>query len=190
MNRWRWCAGVVAVTAALVSGCSAPATPSPFPPRPLDLGMTGLPACDGVDARSAAELGILDRTPDPIGQGANSCVFRAVGGQFWLLRIQPGIPARRYVPGDPDYLGGQAGFTGQRMTTVEGYGAIESAAEAPSTNYTCTIVVDTDPDASLIVTYEVNSPPARARAVGSRAEGCDRAARVAAMTVTAARARA
>lgn len=190
MTARRWRAAAVLAVAATMSGCGAAAsTPNPFPPRPADLEVTRLPACDAVDPRSSAELGILDRTPDPIGQGANNCVFRAVGGQFWLLRIQPGIPARRYVPGDPDYLGVDAGFTGQRLTTVEGYGAVENASVAPPTNYTCTIVVDADPDTSFLVTYEVNSQPARVRAVGSRAEGCARATRVAAMTVTAARAR-
>ncbi|MBW0102106.1 DUF3558 family protein [Pseudonocardia sp. KRD291] len=181
-------ASVLAV--ALVSGCGAPAAAaSPFPPRPADLEVSRLPACEAVDARSSVELGILERTPDPIGQGANNCVLHGVGGQFWLLRIQPGIPADRYVPGHPDRLGERTGFTGQRITTVEGYGAIENAAQAPPTNYTCTVVVDADPDTSFLVTYEVNSPAARSRAVGSHAEGCDRATRVAAMVIAAARAR-
>lgn len=187
--RWRG-AAVPALAAALVSGCGAPAAVvNPFPPRPEDLRVSRLPACDAVDARSSAELGILDRTPDPIGQGANNCVLHGVGGQFWLLRMQPGIPARHYVPGDPDYLGERAKFTDQRITTVEGYGAIENAAEAPPTNYTCTIIVDADPDTSFQVTYEVNSPQARSRTVGSRAEGCDRATRVAEVVIAEARAR-
>lgn len=178
---------------AVSGGCSradAGGDPAgPFPPRPADLRVSGVPACEAVDGPGAAELGIVDRLPDPRGQGANTCVLSAPDGQTWQVRVQPGIPARQYVPGQEDFLGDSVKFVEQRLRTVDGYGAVENLNEIPASNYTCSVVVDADPDTSFMVGYEFNSQQARTRTVGSREEGCDRAARVASMMIATARAR-
>ncbi len=173
---------------AVLAGCAAPPqVPNPFPPRPADLGVTALRACEAVDARDSALLGITDRTPDPFGQGANNCVLTGPDGQVWTVRIQPGIPARHRVPGDPGYLDGDLRLAGQRVTSVEGYGAVEGVGEGMAPGATCAVVVDTDPDVSLVVTYESYADPAGPPAAGSRDVACARASRVASMVVASAR---
>lgn len=191
MSRRVRVAGAVLLVAAVLGGCGAPgpAQPDPFPPRPENLAVTGLRACDALGVPPPVALGILDRTPDVLNQGANNCVFKAAGGQFWVIRIQPGIQARRYVPGDRDFLGDDVGLVGQRVTTVDGFGAVENVNALPATNYTCSVVVDADPDASFTVGYEVNSQQARSRTVGSREQGCAQASRVASLVIATARAR-
>ncbi|WP_130292086.1 DUF3558 family protein [Pseudonocardia sediminis] len=177
------------VTVLALAGCgSAPEVPSPFPPRPADLRVTGLRACDSVDADDSALLGIVDTTPDPFGQGANNCVLSGPDGQVWTVRIQPGIPARNRVPGDPAYVEGDLKLVGHRVTSVDGYGAVEGVAEESPPGASCALVVDTDPDASFVLTYESYARPAGPPG-GSREAGCARASQVASMVVVSAQER-
>lgn len=175
--------------ALVLSGCGAsPGTPSPFPPRPADLGVTALRACDAVGTRESGPLGIVDRTADPFGQGANNCVLTGPDGQVWTVRIQPGIVARQRVPGDPGFIDRDLELVGQRLTTVEGYGAVEGVGVGAAPGANCAVVVDTDPNASLLVTYESYAHPA-GPAGGSREAACARASRVASMVIASARER-
>lgn len=183
----------VAVLLVLLVGCSriepAAAPVDPFPPRPESLKISTLPACDAVDPRQAAEVDINDRTSDVLKRGENTCSLGAGGRQIWTVRIYPGVPARSYVPGDPNFVGDDLGLVEPRVTTVDGYGAVEVVNGMTASNYNCSVVVDAEPDASFLVSYEVTSQLARTRTVGSRAEGCARASRVASMVIATARSR-
>lgn len=188
-------AGVASMLVLLVLmlGCgrseSAPAPVDPFPPRPEGLRISTLRACDAVGPRQAAEVDIYNRTPDVLQRGENTCSLGAGGRQIWTVRIYPGVSARSYVPGDPNFVGDDLGLVGPRVTTVDGYGAVEVVNGMTASNYNCSVVVDADPDASFLVSYEVSSQLARTRTVGSRAEGCARASRVASMVIATARSR-
>lgn len=186
--------GVVAaalIPALLGVGCartgSAPTAVGSFPSRPADLRIATIPACNTLDQGQSAELDIYNRTADVLNRGENTCSLGAGGGQTWTVRIYPGVSARSYVPGDPTFIGDDIGLVEPRVTTVDGYGAVEAVNGTTASNYNCAIVVDADPDASFVVSYEVDSNLVRSRTVGSRAEGCARASRVASMVIATAR---
>lgn len=184
-------AGMLLAAAALSSGCSGSSSvpDEPFPPRPADLRMTGLLACDTLSDRQADELTIRDREPDILARGENSCSFGVSGARGWDVQMYPGISARSYVPDTPGYRGDEVGIRDPRVVTIAGYGAVELEYGPAEYTSNCSVVVDAAPDASFIVTYSDSSPEARSSTADSRPQRCAQASRAAEMVIATARAR-
>lgn len=175
----------------LLCSCSAgQAVPgAPFPPRPRDIRVADLPACDALNAGQTAALGVRDSSPDVLTRGENSCAFTGDKGEGWTIRMDPGISARIYVPGEPGYGGEEAGIRDSRVVTVAGYGAVELEYGPAEYTYNCSLVVDAAPDTSFLVTYSDSSPDSRLPSADSRPQRCAQAARAAEMVIATARAR-
>lgn len=105
------------------------------------------------------------------------------------MRIDPGVPATSYVPGNPLYFGEEIGIRDPRVVTVAGYGAVELQYGPAEYTSNCSVVVDAAPDASFLITYSDSSPEARSSTADSRPQRCAQAARAAEMVIATARAR-
>lgn len=106
------------------------------------------------------------------------------------MRVNAGVPAATYVPEDPNYQGDQLNYVEPRVTTVAGFGAVEFVNGITASSSDCVLAIDAGPEATLLVNYlDTSSRGTLDRSVGSRAEGCAEASRVAAMVIDTARAR-
>lgn len=184
-------AGVLVAMVGLAA-CSGDTEPpaSPFPPRPTDLKIGQLPPCQALTAGQLEQIDVAD----PLARnrsGPPECRFITSDRRAWLLRINAAVSATVYVPGSPDYVGGQAGWVEPRVTTVAGFGAVEFVNGVTASSSDCVLAVDAGPNVTLLVDYlDTSSRATQDRSVGSRAEGCAQAARVASMVIETARSRA
>ncbi|MBW0101388.1 DUF3558 family protein [Pseudonocardia sp. KRD291] len=161
-----------------------------FPPRPSDLAIANVDPCESLDDKQIAELDVTAPRPNASTPGAPACDFLAADLRFWGIRVTSGVPANAYLPGDPGYQGDQLGYVGPRMTTVDGFGAVEFVNGVTASSSDCVLAVDAAPNVTLLIDYlDTSSRATLDRSVGSRAEGCAQASRVAAMVIETARAR-
>lgn len=162
-----------------------------FPPRPSDLALGEVDPCRALDDRQTAELDVAAPQPNTSRPGAPGCDFLASDLRFWGVRVTPGVPASAYVPGDPGYQGDQLGYVGPRVITVAGFGAVEFVNGVTASSSDCVLAIDAGPDVTLLIDYlDTSSRATVDRSVGSRAEGCAQASRVASMVIETARTRA
>lgn len=183
-------AGLVVAMVGLAA-CSSDTEPpaSAFPPRPTDLRIAQLPPCEALTASQLAQIDVAEPRPRNR-SGPPECRFITSDRRAWLLRINAAVPATVYVPGRPEYAGGQAGWVDPRMTTVAGFGAVEFVNGITASSSDCSLAIDAGPNLTLLVDYlDTSSRGTQDRSVGSRAEGCAQASRVAAMVIETARAR-
>lgn len=180
-------AGLLTVLLSSVACAPTGSGGGPFPPRPGDLRVSGLAACDVVDQTQRRGLGVFSANLDPA--RANTCIFLADKGDNYYAQVYPQTSAASLVPGAPNYQGAALRFVDPRVVTVDGYGAVQATQTFNYSDYNCLLGIDVGPDASIIVGYEKTSAQARSRTVGSREEGCARASRFASMVLATVRAR-
>lgn len=173
-------AGALIVLLGLAA-CSGDVDPraSPFPPRPTDLRIAQSPPCQALSSGQLTQLDVADPLPRN-SSGLPECRFLTTDRRTWVLRVSEGVPATLFVPSDPNYQGGQLNYVDPRVTTVAGFGAVEFVNGITASSSDCALAIDAGPDATLLVEYLDTSGRATLdRSVGSRAEGCAQAARVA-----------
>lgn len=191
MTALRISLGAAVVAAILcVAACGGTGQAAgPFPPRPADLRIAQSPPCQALSTGQLAQLDVAAPLPRN-SSGLPECRFITSDRRAWVLRVNAGVPATTYVPGDPNFQGNQLGYVEPRLTTVAGFGAVEFVNSITASNSDCVLAVDGGPDVTLLVNYlDTSSRGTLDRSVGSRAEGCAQASRMASMVIETARAR-
>lgn len=183
--------GVLLALVGLAAACSSKAdlSPSPFPSRPADLRIAQSPPCEALSTGQLAQIDVSEPLPANA-SGLPECRFVTTDRRAWVLRVSAGVPATVYVPSDPNYQGDKLNYVDPRVTSVSGFGAVEFVNGITASNSDCALAVDAGPDVTLLVNYLDTSGRATLdRSVGSRAEGCAQASRVASMVIETARSR-
>lgn len=193
MNRClRVVAGLVLV-GAVTAGCSGAATgdapAEPFPPRPADIRVDQVPACDVLSDEQRAQLG-AGRGSGENGVTSDTCLWTSEDNRFWSVRIQPQNPIAQFDPRDPLYIGNEYGHRDPQITSVAGYGAVRFGYGLGIDPF-CNLALDVAPNASVVVDFGNNiSRDPRFPAPLSFEKRCSEATRLASMVLSNLRSRA
>lgn len=181
--------GTLGLLGMVACGTGGAGSQSAFPPRPADLSVPADRPCGALAPAQLAQLELVDARPTER-SGLPECIFRTSDYRVWSVLVTPGVSAQTYLPEDPNYQGDQLGYVAPRATAVSGFGAVEFVNSITASNSDCVLAIDASPDVTLLVSYlDTSSRATGDRSVGSRAEGCAQASRVASMVIETARAR-
>ncbi|MBW0103758.1 DUF3558 family protein [Pseudonocardia sp. KRD291] len=191
MTRWGPPATGLVLLLVLVTACSGPdVRSSPFPSRPGDLPVGRLSACDALSAEQRSELGVGPGQRDAPEATSDSCTWRSDISQFWGVRLQPQNPIAQFDPQDPLFVGASEGYQDPRITTVDGYGAVEFRYSLTGVDPSCNLAIDAGATATVVVDYTDNVARDPRRPTTSIEQRCAIVARAASMVITTMRARA
>lgn len=190
MMRWKPQVIVLVVLLVLVAACSGPyVRSSPFPARPGDLPVGGLAACDALSAEQRSELGVGPGERDAPEATSDSCTWQSDVSQFWGVRLQPQNPIAQADPRDPLYIGASEGYQDPRITTIDGYGAVEFRYSLTGVSPSCNLAIDAAANATVVVTYTDGARGDPSRPTTTIEQRCATVAKAASMVITTMRAR-
>lgn len=191
MTRWTPHAIGLVLLLAMVTACSGSDVRSgPFPARPGDLPVGRIAACDALNAEQRAELGVGQGEPDAPEATSDSCTWRSDISQFWSVRLQPQNPIAQYDPADPLFGEGTDGYQEPRITTIDGYGAVEFRYSLTGDDPSCNLAIDAAPNATVVVDYTDNVARDPRRPTTTIEQRCAIVARAASMVIATMSARA
>lgn len=182
--------GLVCLLLAATSCSGADERTSPFPVRPGDLPVGRLVSCDALSTEQRSELGVGQGERDVSDGVSDSCTWRSDISQFWSVRLQEQSSIAQFDPQDPLYSGAAEGFQNPRITTVDGYGAVEFRYSLTADDPGCNLAIDAAANATVVVTYTDNVARDPRRPTTSIEQRCATVARAASMVITTMRSRA
>lgn len=182
---------VLVLLLAAATACSGgDGGPGPFPARPGELPVGRLAACDALSAEQRSDLGVGPGERDTPDGTSDSCTWRSDISQFWSVRLQPQNPIAQVNPQDPLYIGRSEGYQDPRITTIDGYGAVEFRYSLTGVDPGCNLAIDAAENATIVVSYTDNVARDPRRPTSSIEQRCATVARAASMVITTMRSRA